>query len=562
MMKSIFILDVSGLSYSERVSAAALQGLVNRKRACLYLDYGFYDEPNARRTNEEFMNDENWFGKYRAFLGNQDQHNLTYYEQEHGFSLQKIADLMEAFRQFRSDYLGLVIWDDAVIDTINVAVMLAGQEKLIPVTEGFIKKYTLQDIPVLYDLRGKWKDRVQLYNWAFDTLFPKCKTGCIACVEPGWQRAEFIDYLVQERIFTYSLSSQYKGLGSQLLMLLAFGPPALREIIFALRLDAPIRRVALHWMEKRSQEVKLSNRIQKRVQSKPYPTIFGWHTTRDDELSFMLQLSANGLRLIPAHLAGNFSFHSRVKTLKPAQKPAQKPARSQPVLDREGIYITFTLSDGDQLMMMNTGELGNWYSIARGQVPFNWEVQPLLREIAPALLDRYFKQATYQDCLIAGPSGAGYVIPPLLPDLPAYIKESVRICEDAGIQVATSYIADPNRRVLKQLERYSGDSLNYLAGYAVVTRTLRIHHKNFVFFTNQVPSVHEIWLPADQLLGKVQAMIEAVSERPAFVGVHLFAYRTTIADVVAFAEKITDEHVYIVRGDDFLNLLAIIEKPG
>ena len=55
-------------------------------------------------------------------------------------------------------------------------------------------------------------------------------------MEPGWQRPEFVDYLVQQKIFTYSLKSTHKGLGSTLLMLLAFGPPALREFIFALRL--------------------------------------------------------------------------------------------------------------------------------------------------------------------------------------------------------------------------------------------------------------------------------------------------------------------------------------
>ena len=87
-MKRIFVLDVSTLSFSGRVCAAALQGLVNRKGATLYLDYGFYDDPSARRTNEEFIDDENWFGKYRAFLGNQDEHNIEYYRKRHGFDIE------------------------------------------------------------------------------------------------------------------------------------------------------------------------------------------------------------------------------------------------------------------------------------------------------------------------------------------------------------------------------------------------------------------------------------------------------------------------------------------
>jgi len=573
-------LDVSELSFSGRVCAAALQGLVNRKGATLYLDYGFYDDPSARRTNEEFIDDENWFGKYRAFLGNQDEHNIEYYRKRHGFDIEELSSLSEALNKFRNDYDGLVIWDESLLDTVNAAVMLAGLENLIPVTMNLIEELALQDLPIRHDLRNRWTDRLQIYTWAMDNLFEQCKPGVVACIEPGWQRPEFLDYLVEERIFVYSLSSRHEGLGNKLLMLLTFGPPALREPIFALRLDAPIRKFALHWMGKRSQEVKISNRIQRKVRSETYPTIFGWHTKRDDELSFMSQLSANGLRLVPAHLAGNFSFHSRVeplnekaikasfkgKSLKAESseegslRASKTTIRPSPSLDKKAIYLTFTLSDGDQLMMMHTGELGNWYSSARGKVAFNWEVQPLLSEIAPALLERYLGQASEEDCIIAGPSGAGYVIPPLVPDLPAYIKETARICNDIGIRVVTSYIADPCRRVLRHLQRHSGDLLGYLAGYAVVTRTLRVCHRDFIFFSNQIPKVEEIALPAEQLLGKVRMMITATSERPAFIAIHLFAYRTTIADVAEFAQKIADPNVHIVRADEFLTLLAMNEN--
>ena len=260
-MRLVFVLDVSKLSFSERVCAAALQGLANRKGAALYLDYGFYDDPSARRTNEEFIDDENWFGKYRAFLGNQDEHNIEFYQKEHGFDIEELSSLSEALKKFRDDYDGLVIWDESLLDTVNIAVLLAGLENLIPATMNIIEKLALQDFPIRHDLRNKWTDRLQIYTWAMDNLFEQCKPGVIACIEPGWQRSEFLDYLVEERIFTYSLSSRHEGLGNKLLMLLAFGPPALRESIFALRLDAPIRKFALHWMARRSQEVKISNTI-------------------------------------------------------------------------------------------------------------------------------------------------------------------------------------------------------------------------------------------------------------------------------------------------------------
>jgi len=511
-----------------------------------------YDEPNARRTNEDFIDDVHWYGKYRQMLGNQDQHNLAYYQQAHGYTLEKLEDLNSSLARFRSEYHGLIVWDENLLDTINIAVMLAGQESLLPVTHGMTGLPSLQNCPLVHDLRGKWADRLQVYQWAFDNLFPGCLSGAVSCIEPGWQRPEFLDYLVQEKIFIYSLSSVDKGLGSQLLLLLAFGPPALRELIFALRLDGPLRRFALRWMEKHSPEVALGSRIQKSVRSDRYPTIFGWHTQRDDELSFMLQLSANGLRLAPSHLASNFSFHSRVAPL--GFLPEQE-GRSL-TLDPDGIYLTFTLSDGDQLMMMNTDELGNWRSPARGRVAFNWETQPLLIELAPALLEKYVRQATPLDCLIAGPSGAGYIIPPLAPDLPAYMAETTRLCRKAGIRVVTSYVADPPRRILRQLAKHKGDLLGYLAGYALVNRAPQFCRKDLLFFANQVPRVDEIWLEADALLERVQALVAAMRQRPAFISVHLFAYRTTIEDVMNFTARVGDEHLHVVRADEFLVLFC------
>ena len=59
-------------------------------------------------------------------------------------------------------------------------------------------------------------------------------------------------------------------------------------------------------MGRKSAEVRLATGFSRAVQALPYPTIFGWHNRRDDELALMLHISANGLRLVPAHLAGNF----------------------------------------------------------------------------------------------------------------------------------------------------------------------------------------------------------------------------------------------------------------
>lgn len=546
---NIDVLDVSGCSYAERICAAALQGLVNRAAPRLYLDYGIYDDPAARRTNEVFMPDEMWYGRFRGMLGAQDRRNLDYYQQEHCATLHEAQDLRELVQEYAGELNGCVVWDTAVPDTVNLALMLAGQQNLLPVDEMLLPLAAECGLALREDLRGRFGERVALYRWALEHLMPGCAPGLLACIEPDWQRPEFVDYLVQNKVFIYNLSSQHKGLGGNLLLLLAFGPPWLREALFALRLDRPLRSLALRWLKKQSPEVGLNIQIQRSVKSATYPTLFGWHTRRDDELRMMLLLSATGLRLAPAHLASNFSFHAGVKPLGGVAAPPEVPD----TLDEQGVYLTFTLSDGDQLMMMSTAELGNWYSPQRGSLPFNWEVQPLLAELAPALLEKFQRSASSSDCLIAGPSGAGYIVPPLAPDLPRYLRETARLCSAAGIRAATTYVADPPRRVLRQLARH-GEGLDYLAGYAVIQRKPQTLIGDCVVIANQIPAVSHIWDSAEETLVAVRRLIEAPGPRPRFIGLHLFAYRTTLADVARFAESIQDEHVHIVRADTFLSL--------
>jgi len=546
---TITVLDVSALPYPHRLCAAALQGLLNRQHPTLYLDYGIYDDPDARRTNEVFLDDEIWYGKYRALLGNQDRNNLDYYQQAHGFAFEQAGSLEELVVQHRARLNGCVVWDAALPDTANIALMLSAQEDLLPVEAGMLAWAAALGLPVRHDLRGRWRDRVEVYQWAFDHLFATCQPGAVACVEPGWGRPEFADYIVQRKIFVYSLSAKSGGWGDKALLLLAFGPAWMREALFALRLDGPLRRSALASMGRRSPEVRLATKIQRAVRAAPYPTIFGWHTRRDDELAFMLHLSANGLRLVPAHLAANFSFHSQVQPL--GNVPATPPA-PEPELDPQGVYVTFTLSDGDQLMMMHTGQLGNWYSQRRGSVPFNWETQPLLIELAPALFEKYRCGVTSNDCLVAGPSGAGYNIPPLVPDLRAYLRETGKVCRQAGIDVITFYVADPPRRVMRQLAAHSDGVTGYLAGYAVLDRAPQQPVGPAMFIANQWPGVAHIADSAGDVLAGVCRLIDAPGPRPRFIAVHLFAYRTSLADVADFVAGLDDPHVHVVRGDTFL----------
>src|SRR5512143_1158668 len=130
-LNSIFTLDVSNLSFPYRFCAAALQGLLNRDGPRLFLDYGIYDDPAARRTNEVFMDDALWFGKYRDLLGNQDQRNLEYYCHAHGFQPQPSAGLEELVHKHRGQLNGCVVGDEGRANTRTYGLVLLARRFLV-----------------------------------------------------------------------------------------------------------------------------------------------------------------------------------------------------------------------------------------------------------------------------------------------------------------------------------------------------------------------------------------------------------------------------------------------
>jgi len=558
-----FVLDVSKLGFGERLAAASIQGLANRRGPRVYLRYGFYDDPASRRTNESFMPDEIWESTFRPMMGDQDEANLAYYREACGMSFEELPGLDALARRFRSILRGFVVYDPELPETIDAAACLAGLEDLVIVPPALAAWASGLGLEPRRDLRGRWKDRLELFAWAAEGLYPRCAPGKLACLEPGWERPEFVDYLVRERIFAYSLAHRGRGplgaAGKALALFLVGGPRRLRGLAFGLGLDGPIRRLARRLMEASSPECSLAGRLQRRAARDrelplgAFPTIYGWHTRRDDELDFLLALSANGLRLLPAHLAADYSFHAAVPY---EGSLAQDHAEPDSIRVEKKIYLSFTLSDGDQLLLMHSGQLGNWRSPARGSVPFTWEIQPLLAELAPALLARYFREKRPADYLIAGPSGAGYLIPPLCPELRRYLAAGRGSCARAGVRAGTSYIGDPPRRVLRELAAEPGPWLGWLMGYANLGSSPReapaYRMGGMALVANALPLVSHIWDDGPATLEAVRRAIADIETLPAFLGVHLFAYKTTIAQVSAFAATLDPERVKVVRADELL----------
>nr|NIW44622.1 hypothetical protein [Gammaproteobacteria bacterium] len=232
----IFLIDCSNLELDEKLTCVSLQGVLNRNAPRLFLDYGYYDKLSDRTTNEEFINDELWFGTYRSMIGRQDIRNLEYYQSRYQLDVQGVADYRQLMRDFKTSFRGCVIWDDSLPETISIAVMLSGLESLLILSPGQVWLAGELGLLIAEDLRGRWRDRIDLYRWAVDHLLPRCKPGYAASIDPGWEHPEFFDYIIQNKIFTYSLATDNPNrlfrFGQKLLLLLFAGPRRLRNVLF------------------------------------------------------------------------------------------------------------------------------------------------------------------------------------------------------------------------------------------------------------------------------------------------------------------------------------------
>ncbi len=104
------VFDARALSWEERCTAEALQGLANRDGARLYLDLG-----------------NGW-----------DQKWLDIYAERNALQYERLAGLRRLLERFRDLPQGLVVYDPALDGSRYVALTLAGVEDLLPVTEDLL----------------------------------------------------------------------------------------------------------------------------------------------------------------------------------------------------------------------------------------------------------------------------------------------------------------------------------------------------------------------------------------------------------------------------------------
>ncbi|WP_394428801.1 GxGYxYP domain-containing protein [Streptomyces sp. SGAir0957] len=263
--------------------------------------------------------------------------------------------------------------------------------------------------------------------------------------------------------------------------------------------------------------------------------------------------SRHGIEVV----ATDFYMNATVHAGAPARISGRVRTRPKARL-RNGVYVTFTVGEGDNAQYCQRRMRDIWDDPARGSVPVNWTVSPLLADLGPALLAHYQRTATANDLLVCGPSGAGYAYPASWPaeHLAAYTELTGRYLRRTGMdlvyaynprntagdgwlpfdeRVVTSYARHtPLRGIIQSWE--TGDLLTRTGGIPVIGN----------FYPQGKGTEFR-----DALLRHVEGRDPSA---PLFIAAAINAWDWTPTDIATVAGLLADPFE-VVRGDVFFDLL-------
>lgn len=299
------------------------------------------------------------------------------------------ADKWGLITKYRKEISGLIVYDTAQIHTVNLATVLAKDNKALIASPSLLSKLTTApyNLPILLDLRGKFNSKLEVYQSLYDNYWPKLDHRLLIGLNPNTHKA------------------------------------ALREYAAALG-------TATVWLDpKVPGESELLDKFLSSMS--PGASYMGWWP---EEAPGITRASKYGISTIASDWSFNLTVYSGT-----SRKVNIKPMPPKPALQNK-IYVAFILSDGDNLQFVEHLMRKLWNNPDRGSVPMGWTVSPAMLDAMPGPLNFYYKTATDNDNLISGPSGFGYTYPNTWTDenlLKKFVAKTADYNRRAGLRVIT-----------------------------------------------------------------------------------------------------------------------------
>ena len=327
----------------------SLQGVVNRTEPRIYLFISIWD------GIDPFEHEDFWLEEIAENFG------VTY---------EMVDDPWTLVETFADELAGTVVYDPDMPLTINVGTIAAGVRDSVLVHPSLLEKTEARGLSIVEDLRGRFASNVEMYTWAFETLWPECNHGILAYQSPEYPVLR--DYIVAQKIFVLGLD--------------------------------------LHRAEERALLESIYAQTPQNI------SVLGWVL---DEVLGVKLLTESGKFHNPSESVANLSVTAGLTpfTFEPREPPPIPPLENR-------IYVAFSMTDGDNLTYIHLHMVDRWQDPARGTFPLGWEMNTTLQSISPAAYRYYRATASPNDAFIGPVVGIGYMYPNLHPDLPRFLELS------------------------------------------------------------------------------------------------------------------------------------------
>jgi hypothetical protein len=476
------VIDISSLSADRQTLAVTLEGLVNR-------------------------------AKPRIYVENNDGEGKTFWLDKINVTKTTFTDVLALVAKYQSSVKGIVIYDDTVADTINLATVIAAQRDGIVASPALSTMLTAApyQLPVLADLRSNhFANNVAVYQYELDNWSTNATKRLIVGLDP--------------------------------------------KIVGALRDYAVATKAMMVWLDPRNapEQQLLAQYLQLLPATSPY---LGWWIDEPTGVKAASTLA------VPT-FAADWSANLTVLGGTPRGSATPGPAPAPPPLENK-VYVAIFMSDGDNVQEDQHLIPIKWGDTNRGHVPISWTVDPALVDVAPLILQYFQSTATPYDALVSGPSGLGYTYPAAWPGnaFDSYAQVSGRYLAAAGLNVVTVW----NNGV----DLASANGHSYVANAPnLVGMTIQDETQPLQFLDNSLPLIKlavSYGATETDLEGGIDPQLSSwKGAAPLFIAVQGNMNMGTIQPTTFYNVQqhyAMNSNVVFVRGDAFFRLLGASHAP-
>lgn len=283
------------------------------------------------------------------------------------------AQPLDLVRIFREEIRGAVIPDPRISASACVAASLASGSDVVTATPELASRLGL---PVIEDLRGRFAGNAEALRFLRTQVFPRLNPFLACCLDPASHDNGALDSIIAARgaVFwiTGHRAQQEPGADT------AAELEEVKALLAQMPLGATIRG-------------------------------FWWHGdgVGIDEGPGVTLGSRFGKPTLVSDGVANFSVYSGV----PLPSLKQKPVPPAPALDRGKVYLSLTMSDGDNLTTWRKYFRDYFTDPLHGSFPVGWGMGPTLLDLAPVWAQWYYDHASPTDEFICDVSGIAYMYP-------------------------------------------------------------------------------------------------------------------------------------------------------